>query len=435
MRYATAGASWWRPGKLTLLLALSAAPAAARPGQPSSTPPNPTNRPSATQVVKVTWADLVRLVDRHPRLGAARFQIDAARAGVTAAGAVPNPSLEATVGLGRDRSGVTSRFEWGLALSIPLGWIAQRRSKMASAEAEIDIAVAEHRALRRDVLLQLGALFWNLASEQARVSSLEELETQISAVVSLVQKQVEKGDIRPVQATRIEIELGRVTIEVEAARRSLASRRAQLALWLGMPRDRTPLAVAELSTAPAAMSLDVALAKLRVRHPALAVARAKLRALEADVVTEKRARVPAFSFTLFTSHDLDQRAYGAGLSMELPLWNWNSGRIAQARAKVAASRRQAQTVALELESTVIEVQAACRASVLTATRLGTQVVPRAEIAAAAMTRAYQLGDASLLDVIDARRTLLETRRLVLGARAQAQIDCSRLGALVGEEPR
>lgn len=435
MRQVSPRASRLAYANFILLLSFSAVQAVASPGPSGSTPPNPTDHPPAAKVVKVTWADLVRLVDRHPRLGTARFQIDAARAGVTAAGGVPNPSLETTVGLAQDRSGVTSRVAWGLALNIPLGWIAGRRSKMAAAEAEVEVAVAESQALRRDVLHQLGALFWNLASEQARVSSLEELETQISAVVSLVQRQVEKGDIRPVQATRIEIEAGRVAIEVEAARKSLASRRALLALWLGMPRGQTPEAVADPNRVPAAMSLEVALAKLRVRHPALAVARAKLRALEADVVTEKRARLPAFSFTLFTSHDLDQRAYGAGLSVELPLWSWNSGRIAQARAKVAASLRQTQTVALELESSVIELQAACRASVMTATRLGTQVVPRAEIAASAMTRAYQLGDATLLEVIDARRTLLETRRLVLGARAQAQIDCSRLGALVGEEPR
>ncbi len=50
-----------------------------------------------------------------------------------------------------------------------------------------------------------------------------------------------------------------------------------------------------------------------------------------------------------------------------------------------------------------------------------------------MERTYQLGEASLLEVIDARRTLLDTRRQLLGALAQAQIDCSRLGALVGEE--
>jgi hypothetical protein len=38
-------------------------------------------------------------------------------------------------------------------------------------------------------------------------------------------------------------------------------------------------------------------------------------------------------------------------------------------------------------------------------------------------------------VIDARRTLLDSCSLYLSALAQAQIDCSRLGALVGQEPK
>jgi cobalt-zinc-cadmium efflux system outer membrane protein len=46
---------------------------------------------------------------------------------------------------------------------------------------------------------------------------------------------------------------------------------------------------------------------------------------------------------------------------------------------------------------------------------------------------YLLGEASLLEVIDARRTLLDARRSYLGTIAQAQIDCSRLRALVGKE--
>jgi hypothetical protein len=45
----------------------------------------------------------------------------------------------------------------------------------------------------------------------------------------------------------------------------------------------------------------------------------------------------------------------------------------------------------------------------------------------------KLGEASLLELIDSRRTLLDSRRLYLSALAQAQIDCSRLGALVGED--
>ena len=408
----------------------------AGPGQPDSIPAPAANAAASSEaIVKVTWPDIVRLVDQHPRLSVGKFQVDAARGGVDAAGAVPNPILEGNVGQGVARTGGASRVEWGLAVTMPLGWIAQRGSRIDAAEAEVDVALAESKALRRDVLLQLRTLFWNLAYDQARVTSLGNLEAQTSALVETVRKRVEKGEARPIEATRVEIEIEKVTSELESARTSLSVRQAELALWLGLPAGEKILVVADLTALPVPMDRDVALAKARAAHPALAVARARTRFLEAELGTEKLARVPNFALTGFTSYELDRRAYGVGLAVDLPLWNWNSGRIAQAEARLAAGRKQSEAKSLEVEATVLDVQAACQASVAIATRFRSNVVPRSETVAATMEKAYRLGEASLLEVIDARRTSLDSRLLYLSALAQAQIDCSRLGALVEEEPK
>ena len=93
------------------------------------------------------------------------------------------------------------------------------------------------------------------------------------------------------------------------------------------------------------------------------------------------------------------------------------------------------STAASMSAAVIEAQAACETSVAAATRLRNSILPRAETAASTMEKAYRLGEANLLDVIDARRTLLEARSLYLSALAQAHIDRSRLGALIGEEPK
>jgi cobalt-zinc-cadmium efflux system outer membrane protein len=391
------------------------------------------NEPDPTTVVEVTWPDIVRLVDEHPRLAASRSQADAMRGAAKVAGAAPNPTLEGTVGHSRAQTGDASRVEWGLTLSVPLGWIAQRGSRISAAEAEVEVAIAESAAFRRDILLQLKTLFWRLAYEQTRAGSLAALAAQTQALAQTVQRRVDKGEARPVEATRVEIELERVATELDAARTALSSRQAALALWLGSPAGKTIMAVEDLTALPAAPDRQTALAKTRATHPAVAVARARIHALAADLDTEKLARVPGFSLAGFTANELDRRAYGVGLAVTLPLWNWNSGGIAQAEARLAAGRKQTEATSLDLETMVIEVQAACQASVLTAARLGRNMVPRSEMVALVMERTYQLGEASLLEVIDSRRTLLESKRLYLSALGQAQIDCARLGILVGEE--
>ena len=420
MRRFTVRASRWRRSQFLLSLFVSAG---------SDSLADEASAPA----VKVTWPDIVRLVGQHPRLAAGKFQTDATRGAVKTAGAAPNPTLDGTVGHGRAQTGDASRMEWGVTLTVPLGWIAQRGSKIAAAEAEVAVSTAEGAALRQDVLLQLKTLFWHLAYEQARGVSLAALEAQTVKLAQTVKRRVEKGEARPVEATRVEIELEKVATELESARSALSARQATLSLWLGSSTGKTIVAVADLSALPVVLDLDTARAKTQATHPAVAVARARMHALTAELDTENLARVPAFSLAGFTANELDRRAYGVGLAVTLPLWNWNGGGIAQAEAKLAAGRKQAEATSLDLETTVIETQVACQSSVLTAARLGRNMVPRSEAVALVMERTYQLGEASLLEVIDSRRTLLDSKRLYLSALVQAQIDCTRLGVLVGEE--
>jgi len=435
MRCTLVRASRWRRSPLLLVSLLSASPALAGPSRPELVLSAEIADVSSATVINLTWPDLIRLVDQHPRLSAGKFQVDAARGGVDAAGAVPNPMLEGNVGQGFAWTGGASSIEWGLAVTMPLGWIAERGSRINAAEAEVDVAMAETKALRRDILLKLRTLFWNLAYEQARVASLASLEAQTSSLVETVKRRAEKGEVRPVEATRVEIELEKVTSDLESARIALGARRAELTLWLGVPAGMRLVLVADLDTLPVAVDQDAALTGARKSHPALAVAKARTRFFAAELDTEELAQVPSFGLTGFANYELDRRAYGVGLTADLPLWNWSTGRIAQAQARLAASRKQAEAADLELATEVIDAQAACQSSVATAARFRNNVVPRSETVASTVERTYQLGEASLLEVIDARRTLLDSRRLYLSALAEAQIDCSRLEVLVGEEPK
>ncbi len=393
----------------------------------------PASSSSSVETVTVTWPDILRLLQRHPRLVAGQFDVAAARGGVQVAAAIPNPVLDAEIDRGMARTGAATRLEWGLTLTIPLGWLARRGANVDVAEAEVDVAVAESKTLRRELLLQLRTMFWGLVYDQARVAVLAALEAQTLELVRAVQRRVEKGEVRPVEATRVEIELERNRGELEAAQTAVSFRRAELSIWLGIPPTQALVAMAELEALPSVLDRDSALSQARTLSPVLAAARAKVRALEAAVRSETRARVPAFDVKGFAATELDRRAYGFGLVMDLPVWNWNAGGIAQAEALLAAGEKTAEAARWEFEMAVLDAQHACHASVVTATRLKDNVMPRSEMAAATLEKTYRIGEASLLDVLDARRTLADSHRLYLSALAQAQLDCSRLDALAQEE--
>lgn len=70
-----------------------------------------------------------------------------------------------------------------------------------------------------------------------------------------------------------------------------------------------------------------------------------------------------------------------------------------------------------------------------AERLRGEVLPRAELAASKVERAFQLGESSLLEVLDARRAFLEVQRETLTAELGQQLECGALIILSGGDLR
>lgn len=402
-------------------------------GRPSSVPVawNAAPGPEASSdTLRVGWQDIVLLVDQHPRLAAGRLGVDAARGAAAAAGAIPNPSLDAS--LARD-VGAPDRREEEVGLTLPLGWITQRAHRVGAANAQVAVSREESRAIRRDVLLELRSLYWNLAHGQAQVAALEILKSQTAELARVVSRRVETGEARPSEVTRVEIELEKVTSELDASRTSLCARQDQLGLWIHHAERRRLVVDADLASIPSVLDLGMALGAVRAGHPSVDAARARVRMLAAELGAERMARIPEVSIRGFTLEEPERRARGGALALDLPLWNWNSGRIAQARAQLEAGRRQLEWETRQIESAVIEVQGACLANTQTAIRYRDRILPRSESAAQIMEKTYRLGEASLLEVIDARRVLVETRLQYLAVLLRAQLDYSHLNALIGQE--
>ncbi len=383
--------------------------------------------------VSITWADIEKAVDGHPSVAMGRKQVLAANAEVdAAAGAVSNPSLEGTVAYGQGRDSSVSRVEWGLALSIPLDWTAHRKAKIKAAEASAGVTEAESEALRRDIILQLRLLFWDLVHEQEHVAVLVDLNRETNSFLETVKRRVEQGEARPIEVTRVMIEVDKLAVELETTGMFLKSKQAQLALWLGIG-DKKIIAIGDLTMLPQPVSAEVSTIGFLQSHPYLRAAEANLKAIAAVVVLERRARIPTFSLQAFTDHELDRIATGLGLSMEFPLWNWNTKNIRKAEELLAAQNFRLDAERIALEVLLIEAQAECRSGVISASYYLNNIQPNAMSVARTIERSYELGESDLLDVLDSRRMLLETKTRTLEALARAQADCSRLNILVGEK--
>ena len=382
--------------------------------------------------LRITWSDLRPAIEAHPRLEAARAATRLAAGARREAGALPNPGLEAHSLSVDPRNGADPTREEDFAVGIPLDWLWTRPGRLKAARAGEQMARAESGLMGRELLLEAGEAFWSLVREQALVESMDELDRQMQTLQQAVATRVRVGEARPVEAARVEVEVLQTGLEAAAARRSLALDRDLLAQWLLPDKGRLLVAEADLLRLPAlpdAADRDGALRG----HVRLDAARSRIEAERGALNVERMGVLPRLELQGSLERAEDRLARGAGLALELPLFNWKQGRIEQARARLQAAEAGLAAESRRLESDLSSAVAAFETSREQARVYQEQVLPRAEEAARVLESTWRAGEASLFELIDARRTLAAIRRQSILVFCQAQLDGLRLQTLLEKE--
>jgi cobalt-zinc-cadmium efflux system outer membrane protein len=307
-----------------------------------------------------------------------------------------------------------------------LEFLNGRRQRVAAARATADGAEQEARGVRRQVLRELRRLFVAVAHDQAVLEARTELEAQGAQLAALVRRRAERGESRPTEVPRAEIELEKLRAVVGKARAAAEARRQRLGAWLGEPVAGVE---ADLSRAPSPPPLEELQRRAAESSPWVLAGRALVAAAEQAASAERWDRLPHLSVAGARAEELDRRATILTAAVTLPLWSWNAGRIRQADAALAGERARLDAARRELASSLGEAWQGCAGGQAAAERFRAEVVPRAEASAKTLGRAFELGESGLLDVIDARRVLLEARTEYLDLLLEMQNACADLAAL------
>jgi cobalt-zinc-cadmium efflux system outer membrane protein len=378
------------------------------------------------------WQDVVGQLDRNPRFREAAQRATAARAGVDASRQVPNPRFEATAGEGRNSGGSLRKAEWALAITVPLEWLGTKGARLDAAQASASEAEEESAQVRQEVLLRLRRLFVLVAHDERLVASLVTSARQADDLARLVRLRVERGEARPPELPRVEVEAERARLALGQAEARAMVHRDQLSVWIGRPVERVAL---DMARSPVPPSLAELLERTAGVQPRVRAAQERVSAAAFDLRAERNQRIPSISVSGYALSEIDRNAVGGGLGIEFPVWNWNSGKIAQAEAIHAAEESRLLVASNEARTVLVEAWAMCTQGQVASRRLREEIVPRADGAAAKIERSYQLGESSLLEALDARRARLEVLRDLLAAELEQQLECGTLTILAGGDLR
>jgi cobalt-zinc-cadmium efflux system outer membrane protein len=370
----------------------------------------------------------------NPSLAAGAHAVSAAEARVTQAGLLPNPEIgfEAeNFGGGGDLDGFNAA-ESTAVISQPILLGGKRGRRRAVAEAEQTLAGRELQGLRLDVVAGTTSAFYRVLGAQQRVALAHELLGLAERFARTVQAKVDAGKVSPIEASRASIEVAQARVGLARAVRELEAVRVLLAATWGSSTATFDRAAGELPEPTDPPSLGQ-LRQHLIEAP-------EVTRLEDQIEREKRileletsSRVPDLTVSVGPRRfeETGQSAWVARFSLPIPMFDRNQGSRRAAEFDLERTRRDAEAVRVGLEAELASALERLRAVAVEATTMSQEIVPAANAAFAATETGYRKGKLGFLNVLDAQRTLFETRSLLLDSREEYATTRTELERLVG----
>ncbi|MCS4096994.1 cobalt-zinc-cadmium efflux system outer membrane protein [Salinibacter ruber] len=379
----------------------------------------------------------------NPRLQSFSWEVRAREAQALQAGLWPNPSLGTeTEDLStEDPIGDFTGSEQMVQVSQPIELWGRPGKRRDVAEEERDLAGWDYEAARLDVVSQTTQAFVGLVAAEQRVQLARQLVRLSEEVFQTVSRQVETGEVSPVEKQRARVPLSQARIRLRRAEEARAAARKTLSGQWGRS-DTTAFAEVEGKFGPVrpVPSLDSVESALD-RNPALARQQDEIEQARAVVSLEKSDRLPVPAVTVGWQRfggrtGSDRTALKAGVSLPLPLWDRNQGAVQRARFRLERARRQREAARVQLDTTLSKAYRSLASAQSEAQTIAEETLPAARSAFESVRQGYRQGKFDYLEVLDAQRTLFGVRRQQIQALSRyyrARVRVERLVATPLEE--
>ncbi|MDZ4255652.1 MAG: TolC family protein [Sulfuritalea sp.] len=369
----------------------------------------------------------------NPELAAFSQEVRATEAALLQADALPNPVLE----IGADNLSNARKAEAGdRTRSLQIGQLIElggkRAARMRLAETGRDLANWDYEAKRIAVLAQVAQRFVDVLASQQRETLTDEIFGLARQVADTVAKRVQAGKVSPVEETKARLALASTEVELEQAKRELVSARKALgALWgTSNPSFRT--AIGDLAQRVSLPGYELLADRMR-NNPELARWTSEIARRQAGVEAERAKAVPDITLSAGVTRfsQFDDRAYMVGIAIPLPLFDRNQGGILEASRRLDKADDERRAAAVRLDTELAHAYQRLAGVDKEIQILRTVLLPGAQSAFDAATKGYGLGKFSFLDVLDAQRTLFQSRSQHLRALADYQHGVSEIERLIG----
>ncbi|WP_114227219.1 MULTISPECIES: TolC family protein [Sphingomonas] len=366
---------------------------------------------------------------RSASISAGAAGVQAARAGRGLASLRPNPEIslesENIGGTGEYRGVRGAETTARIALPLELG--GKRSARVALADAQVSRAQIAAGIALADLTLTIRQTYAAALAAERRVEIAQEQAALATESALAARARVFAGAASPIEQQRAEVLRLNADTAVERAQRTADAARLNLSRLVGQPISGSldsawfqqigTFGPVESIDARGTLALALASADARIAGSQLRLARAQR---IPDVTISAGAR------RLEATNDV---AAVVGVAVAIPLFNNGRAAIEQASAQLTQAEALRQVALLEAQQTISTAQAELANAAAAARNAAGPALVAATEAARIARIGYRAGKFSQLELIEAERTLSQTRSDAVDALAAYRDAEARLARL------
>ena len=369
-------------------------------------------------------------IRNSPAFQAIEDQIEFASAGIKSAKAFPNPEIEVLSGPSNARlPNVNEGSTRSSSILQPLDLPNRRWARIDAAESALVAAKALGDSDKASLINQLQLRYYEVLRREAELKAAREDTSLIEAIHHRIAKRVEVGESPRFELIKVSTESLNAQKSVQIASVRVQQARAAIRQIVGRELPPDFILAGRLSETKEPPAISETRDDILKLNPDLRRARAMVKQYEAQLGFAQAQRWPELAIKASQDEDPELRTNRIGLVMSIPLWDWKSGPVAEARANLSRSRHQLnlQEYALEQDIDVAYQRLEIARSQVNALENG--IIKQAEAALQVAESAYRFGERGFIDVLDAQRVFRAARNELIGARFEFAAACSDIDRL------
>lgn len=384
-----------------------------------------------------TVDDLVRAgIANNKDLAAIRERIAEAKGLTRQAGVRPAPTLGLNGATGKPL-GTIGEEQYGAGYSQSIETFGKRGKRVRVAKFSIGIAEADLQQRSTQLTYEITAAYAEVSSERHKLKLVGDLISLNQDALRLTEARVKEGDVAPLEASLLRVEISRAEVSRRSAQGRLISAELELRRLAGLD-SATPIPDSDIP-APTLLDLDTLKREALENRADLKTARLEEQQEAAGIDLAEAEAKPDVTLSAGYTRQNSQfdglfglNSSGAlspirdsvdilsfGVSIPLRTSRSGAGNVQAATARTDGARLRHEYLERNIP---LEVEAAYqrwRTAVDSLQMLQSSVLDPSTSNLSVIREAYKLGQLRLLDVLNEQRRLVDTQLAYIDAQADA----------------